>query len=346
MDTASAVRFQARACADLGSPMYADLLTRVAADLERRGVCAEVLAGHEQDPGPSALGLRLLGSVHRLVLEGSAPELAPYYPSTGGTWEPGSGWLAFHDALRQHADAVRARLDQSPQTNEVGRAAALMGGLLHVGAARAVPVRLLEIGASAGLNLRADHFCYHDQHGRRYGRPDSPVQLPGAWAGRTLPTGVPEVVERLGCDVAPVDVSTDEGRLAAMSYVWPDHRERWTRLVHAFEVASHVPAGVRRQDARAFVDDLTLVEGTITVLWHSVMWQYLEPADQQTISAALQALGEQADGHRALAHLSLEPMRRSLGAAHEFLVSLRTWPGGQHRIIGSAAPHGLPTVWE
>jgi hypothetical protein len=280
------------------------------------------------------------------VLDGSAPDLASYYPSTGGAWEPETGWVAFQDALRQHTEAVRVRLHQWPQTNEVGRAAALMGGLLHVEVAHALPVRLLEIGASAGLNLRADHFCYHDQHGHRYGRPDSPVQLPRAWAGRMLPADVPEVVERLGCDVSPVDVSTDEGRLAVLSYVWPDQRERRTRLSHAFDVASHVPADVRRQDARAFVDDLTLVEGTVTVLWHSVMWQYLEAPDQQAITAALQALGQQADTRRALAHLSLEPARRSPGAEREFLVSLRTWPDGRHRILGSAAPHGLPTVWE
>jgi hypothetical protein len=47
--------------------MYAVLLDRLADDLEAGGVTADVLAGHEDDPGPSALGLRLLGSVHRLV---------------------------------------------------------------------------------------------------------------------------------------------------------------------------------------------------------------------------------------------------------------------------------------
>ena len=74
--------------------MYAWLLARLADDLDAGGVTGEVLAGHEDDPGPSALGLRLLGSVHRLVLERRAGDLATSYPSVGGTWEPDAGWAA------------------------------------------------------------------------------------------------------------------------------------------------------------------------------------------------------------------------------------------------------------
>ncbi len=343
---ASAVRFQARACADLGSPMYADVLTRVADDIDRHGVCVHVLAGHQDDPGPSALALRLLGSVHRLVLGGAAPELAPYYPSAGGAWESDAGWVAFQQVLREHADAVRSRLGQAPQTNEVGRAAALMGGLQHVVADARLPVRLVEIGASGGLNLRADRFCYLDDHGRTHGRRDSPVRLAGAWAGRPVPADVPEVVERLGADTSPVDVHTEDGRLTLMSYVWPDQRDRWTRLLAAFVVADETPARVRRQDARALVEDLRLADGTVTVLWHSVMWQYLDPPDQQAVAARIEELGAQADRRRAFAHLLLEPGRRTPESEREFLVVLRAWPGGTRRILGAAAPHGLPTVWE
>jgi hypothetical protein len=50
----STFRTQGEACARLGSPMYADLLGRIAADIEGGGVSADVLAGHEHDPGPSA----------------------------------------------------------------------------------------------------------------------------------------------------------------------------------------------------------------------------------------------------------------------------------------------------
>src|SRR6478752_5748785 len=137
---------QARACAALGSPMYADLLGRLADDVAGNGPTATVIAGHEDDPGPSALALRLLGSVHRLVLERRAGELATYYPSVGGSWDPDTGTEAFLRLLAEQGDAVRAWLDRPPQTNEVGRATALVGGLLHLGAGERHPVRLFEIG--------------------------------------------------------------------------------------------------------------------------------------------------------------------------------------------------------
>ncbi len=66
------------------------------------------------------------------MLERRAGELAAYYPSVGGTWEPDAGTEAFLRLLVEQGDAVREWLDRPPQTNEVGRATALMGGLLHL----------------------------------------------------------------------------------------------------------------------------------------------------------------------------------------------------------------------
>src|SRR5690348_1399764 len=98
------VRRQAEACGRLGSPMYRFLLSRVADDVEAGGVSARVLAGHEDDPGPSALALRLMGSVHRLVLERRAPGLALFYPSVGGRFEPDGGWAALRDLFGEQPD--------------------------------------------------------------------------------------------------------------------------------------------------------------------------------------------------------------------------------------------------
>ncbi|MFP5334591.1 MAG: DUF2332 domain-containing protein, partial [Actinomycetes bacterium] len=280
-----AFRRQAEACADLGSPMYASLLDRCAADIEAEGVVPEVLAGHEDDPGPSVLALRLLGSVHRLVLERRAGDLATFYPSVGGTWEPGGGWAAFRRLLEEHPDDVREWLGRPPQTNEVGRAGALMGGLLHL--RHRLPVRLFEIGSSGGLNLLADRFAYGDDRGDVFGDPTSAVHLGDAWRGRPLePWPGLEVVERAGSDVMPVDVQTTEGRLTLTAYVWPDQAERLERLRGALAVARETPVEVRRSSARDFVGTLALRAGAATVLWHSVMWQYLDDAEQHDVTAA------------------------------------------------------------
>lgn len=341
------LRDQAEACRRLGSPLYAELLARVADDVEAGGPAADVLRGHEQDPGPSALGLRLMGGVHRLVLERRAPELATTYPSVGGTGAVEAAWPALRDVLARYREELRGWLDQPPQTNEVGRATALVGALHHLVAQRPGPLRLLEIGASAGLNLRADRFRVELGDGRAAGPRDSPVVLRDAWRGVLPPLDVAlEVVERLGCDVAPVDPTTTEGRLLLTSYVWPDQSERLERLRGALELARELPATVEQAGAADFLDRVHLVEGTTTAVWHSVMWQYLDQPERERVRRRLERLGDSATTTTGLAEASLEPRRRSAGSAHEFLVVLRVWPGGEERVLGFAAPHGLPTTWE
>src|SRR5919199_4874772 len=78
------LRRQAAACTALGSPFYATLFERAAADGGSGGAIWRLLRGHESDPPGSALALRLLGAAHRLALAGRAPGLARHYPSTGG----------------------------------------------------------------------------------------------------------------------------------------------------------------------------------------------------------------------------------------------------------------------
>jgi hypothetical protein len=345
---ATRFREQADACAELGSPIYSELLRRVADDIVAGGASTEVLAGHEEDPGPSALALRLAGSVHRLVLDGRAPGLAAYYPSTGGSWDQEPAWTAFEQVLRQEGTALRKWLPQPPQTNEVGRGSALVGGLLRIGERYRLPVRILEIGSSAGLNLRADTFFLSDDvNGVVHQGDPGLVRLPGAWRGRPLrPWPELQVLERLGSDLAPLDVSRREDQLTLMSYVWPDQAERLARLEDAIRTARTVPAEVRHQDAVSFVRDIELVEGTTTVLWHSVMWQYLPAADQQAVTSRIEELGAAASETSPFAHLSLEPARRTPGSGHEFLVVLRLWPTGARRIIGASVAHGVPTTWE
>src|SRR4051794_9285777 len=108
-------REQADGCGRLGSPLYAGLLAHAGDDIDRGGALADILAGHEEDSGPSALALRLAGAVHRIVLSGRAPGLAAYYPSVGGRADADAAWPHFRQAVADNVDEIRALLASPPQ---------------------------------------------------------------------------------------------------------------------------------------------------------------------------------------------------------------------------------------
>ncbi|GAA1813578.1 DUF2332 domain-containing protein [Actinomadura chokoriensis] len=327
---------QARASAELGSLMYAELLLRAADDPGE--AVADVLGEHTR-PGYI---LGMLGTVHRIVLEGRAPELAAYYPTAGGTQDPLRAWPAFRDVLAEHAAEIRAGLTAPPQTNEVGRAAPLVGGLLAVAEATGLPIRLLEIGASAGLNLRADRFRFLYEGGA-YG-PESPVVLPDAWRGLPPVDAPLTIIERTGCDPSPLDPASPEAQRRLLSYVWPDQADRVARLRAAFEVAARVPAEVVRAGAAGFLEGLAPEPGAATVVWHSTMRAYLSEDEAARVDRHIEDAGAAATADAPVAHLSFEgPDASRLSTAH--VVALRLWPGGERRVLGEGPSHGLPTTW-
>jgi hypothetical protein len=349
---AERLRTQSGECARLGSPLYAELLARAAEDVEAGGVVAETFAGREQLPGRLVPGLRLMGALHRLVLQGRAAELAAFYPSAGGGGRPADAWPAMRRVLARRREEVGALLDRPVQTNEVGRAAALFGGLLVAAAwfsRGPVAVRLLEVGTSGGLNLRADRFAYLvggaggsslAPRSTVLGEAASPVRLLEPWVGTPVPDPGSvrvRVVERAGCDPHPVDPTTEEGRLTLASYVWADQVERMARLRAALQVAARVPARIERAGAAAWLERV-LVEpapGTqLTVVWHSVVWQYLGQQERERVEAALAAAAERARRGRGtpLACLALESRR----VTDRYLFELR--------LQGSFLPEGLPVL--
>src|ERR1051325_1682374 len=144
---------QAGWAAKLGSPMYEALLRRMAEDVRAGGPCLAAIEPHAARSRMLA-PLLLLAAIHHMVLEGRLPEAARFYPSTGGQVDVDALWPHFLEAV------PHAVLPVCVQTNEIGRSCALLPGFLEVALRTGLPLRLLEIGASAGLNLRWDHFPF------------------------------------------------------------------------------------------------------------------------------------------------------------------------------------------
>lgn len=146
---------------------------------------ARLLLPHPDQRVPTLL----FAAVHDVLLAGDGHPLAAWYGSITDPARPvGQGdddpwphfrWLALED------DDVAERLrTRSTQTNEVGRCAALLPALAGVAASApgappdgARPLGLVEIGASAGLNLLFDRYGYHYEPGGQEVNPSSPLTL-------------------------------------------------------------------------------------------------------------------------------------------------------------------------
>lgn len=331
-----ALRLQARACEQLGSPFHAALLRDLAADYEAGGPTRALLQGRSERPVHDATPLRLLGTVHRLVLDGQAPALAEHYPSVGGDGRP-PDLATFLDVVAEHRDIVDEGLGHQVQTNEVGRAAALVLGFAEVGRASGLPLRILEVGASAGLNLRWDHFAY-DTGSRVVGVPESPVRFAGVWSTEPDLSGLTPVVERAGCDLSPIDLTAPGARTRLLSFVWPDQVERFDRLRAALEVAARAPVAVDQGDAGAWVAQQLAAPRPhlATVVYHSIVWQYLAPDTRDALRAALREAADRATVQAPLAWLRLEP------AGPVADLRLTMWPGGDEHVLATSGYHGAP----
>ncbi|GAC1692763.1 MAG: DUF2332 domain-containing protein [Candidatus Dormibacteraceae bacterium] len=286
------LRQQAKGCAQMGSPFYASLLESAAADIP--GVAGDVLEGFESNHEWSAVALRLMGAVHRMVLEGRLPTLEPHYPSVGGDGDAAAAWPAFRDALRENLSEIRRLVARGCQTNEVGRSAALLGGFLEVAQRTGLPLRILEIGASAGLNLRWDRYRYESGRSGEpgeagWGDESSVVRLVHFFEVPPPFNRTAEVVERKGCDLEPIDPTTDEGALSLRSFVWADQLGRLSWLDGAITIAKEVPATVERLDAATFLERelANPSPGVATVVFHSVFMQYIGDEQRTRIKLAI-----------------------------------------------------------
>jgi hypothetical protein len=340
-------RAQAEQCGKHGSPLTAALLFAAADDFEAGGPAHDLLSPIADDPSGSVPSLRFAGALHRLVLERKAPELALHYPSVGGTAPPDAAWPAARHLIEERYDELREGIRRPVQTNEVGRAAALYGGLLHVAAQTHLPIRLLEVGASAGLNLRPDRFAYDVADGVVLGDVRSAMRLVRPWRGTLPPYGQGLAIQvRAGCDPAPLDPASEADRLTLTSYVWGDQVERLERLRAALQIAATQPVQVEALRASAFLErELAQPRpGVATVVWHSVVRQYLGSEERARVDEVIAAAGDRASADAPLARLSLEP-ERSVQSTFRFLVELTTWPGAESRVLAECLGHGPPVDW-
>ncbi len=327
----AAFRIQAHYCTRMGAPIYAGICTTLADAMTRNSAVGARVLDWPGEPTRDALPLRLMGGLHALVRAGADEELAAIFA--------GGDAGAIDAVLQRHSAALLPWLDGPPQTNEAGRSATLMTGLLEVARRHGPRLELIEIGSSAGINLLIDRFGF-DLGGTLVGPQTSTVMLRPEWRGAAPEPTPVEIVDVRGCDQAPLDATDPEVAARLLAYAWPEAPQRAARLAAAIEMQRAEPVALVGKDAADWVDEQLArpqVPGATRVLMHSVVWQYLPDTTADRIIAAMDAAGTRATDEHPLAWVMVEPDRSN--ARH--VLRVKSWPGhGEWQVIASAHAHG------
>ncbi|MFN4112793.1 MAG: DUF2332 domain-containing protein [Sphingomonadaceae bacterium] len=337
-----AIEWQARHAEEGGAPGTARVIRGLLAVLTSDTATGRRLAGWQGLTLKDAMPLRINGGLHNLVLTGADPRLGAVY--RGELTDQSAVDALVRELVERFDERLLPWLDGPPQTNEAGRSASVMAGLLWLAQRVSPRFELLELGASAGINTMMERYFY-DLGGVTVGPIASPMRIVPEWRGPPPPPAKPEIISIRGCDVAPVNLAEPEAALLLKSYVWPEATERMARIDAAALLALQSPPEVVHQNAAAFAQHALArpqQAGVTRVLFHSIVWQYIPDDQQQAVTAAMAEAARSASVNRPLAWLTLETNRTTF--RHELHV--RYWPGGDEpALLACAHPHGAWVEW-
>jgi hypothetical protein len=336
---AQAMLDQADACDALGSPFMGRLMRVLAGVLPNPSRLSALLATWPGNVGArgAALPLRLAGGLHALVLLGRDPALAAAYPPQIA--DDATLGQAVEAALRVHDDFLCDWVQSPPQTNEVRRSAVLIAAAHWLDAHFGLPLRLSELGASAGLNLMFDTYALVIGKDR-YGPEQAAITLTPDWTGPAPGLASPRISRRRGVDLNPLRVTDPADHLRLLAYLWPDQPDRIARTRIAIAGAR---APVDKADAIDWLSDQLARPGIgqLHLIYHTIAWQYFPAATQARGRTLIEAAGARASPDAPLAWLSMEADTNPDGAA----LTVTLWPGYRRYDLGRAGFHGQWVKW-
>jgi hypothetical protein len=288
----SFLSFAATQCAGY-SPLYERLATEIAQD----GSLLELV---RSAPPSQQRPTLLFAAVHELVVQEREHPLASYYASVTSQVASGDPLPAFRSFCSVYREQILGRMSTGgTQTNDVRRSAALAIGLHHVQARVTKPLVLVELGASAGLLLLFDR--YRIKVGGRVLGPEASlvdVSVDADESAEALaPLRMPIVADRVGVDLAPVDLG-DAGQVRWLeAFVWPEAHGDRDRLRAATVIAQRHPPRLIRGDAVTILPTVleSLSEACVPVVFHSTLFTYLDAVQRQSIAQCVEAFGSQRD---------------------------------------------------
>lgn len=274
---ATAERFRRFAAVECDVPLYRQLSAHIAADAEVLALAART----RHTPVP----LVFLAAVQYLLLKGVQHPLRPFYFEG----RAGEAYPAFREFCLAHRAEIAALIEtRLVQTNEVRRCALLLPAFLSL---TGQPLALIEIGASAGLNLLWDRYGYEYSNGACWGEA-APLRLTCALRGGSFPLvdgQRPAIASRVGIDVNPVEVRNPEAVLWLRALIWPGALERVKRFEHAVAIAQREEFQLIAGDAlEALPRVLSAVpEGVLACVYHTFTLNQFSPEARAHVWAQL-----------------------------------------------------------
>jgi hypothetical protein len=337
-DAGGELRRQAKVARDLGSPFVAAVLEAAQRQLARAPRTATLIAEWPADPSAAALAMRLNAALHALARRGDPARLQALYAGEHDDFDGAIGAvLASEDAF------IAEWMLHTPQTNEVGRAAALIAALMVAQRRFGLPFELLELGSSCGLNLNLARYAY-DLGGVAAGDPDSPVHVAPRWHGPAPVAAPVDVVAARGVDLNPLDAGDGPTRERLLSFIWADQPSRARRLEQALGLAEQYRPRIDRGHAKPWLAERlaeSQQEGRCRVVFHSMVLQYMTAEERAVIVGSIRSAGTRADARRPLAWISFEwtPTRS------EVQLKLTCWPSGEARLLATCHAYGNWVAW-
>ncbi|MQA73426.1 MAG: DUF2332 family protein [Solirubrobacterales bacterium] len=326
---------QARLVAAAWSPEGAPLAWRLtAAQLEALADDEELLAIAAQIPPDRVPALLFEAAATFLVLELEPEPLRGWFPRVG---EPQPALdrrfrREYRDFILDHRERLLELCARHRyQMNEVGRCADVVPALAPA-VAEGRDVVLIDIGTGAGLGLHLDRYRYvYRGPGERresVGDPGSPLTIETEVRGGVappLPPALPEVVDRVGIDAEPLDIS-DPGVRAWLAACVPQEIGAVTRFHRAAEIATANPARTVRGDACEVLPDVLdgIPAGHLACLVDSYVHVFFPPEELERFRALIDRAGRR----RELDWISIDPL-------------VPMGPTAAHSVLGVPVPAAL-----
>jgi hypothetical protein len=346
------------ACAREGGVTYQAICQSIADDPE---LLAMTATARPEQRRPNLL----LAAVHFLLLEGTEHPLALFYDTVRaeGAVPAGEVGPAFQDFCLAHREQILELMaTRRTQTNEVRRCTVLLPALCEIARRnQGVELALIDLGTSAGLNMLFDRFGYRYQE-----RDGTGFRLAGDARARVqlecfvphevtaLPDlTLPNVSERVGLDLDPIDANDEDQSRWLLACLWPDQLPRFERLRAALETwrATPNPPRISRGD---MVDDLAGVAATLPgrgplIVFHSWAVAYLPEPRQRALAAVVRQLNASRPTHHLFAEEPREvpglPVPESPRGPKAATALVHIDPSGEVERWADAHPHGNWIRW-